>query len=328
MIKMIKRSFFHINTMYPDMQVTLKPTEHKSDRILERSSNVLKGLSVSTIFSLARLHVYMPICFFCAMVGLYIAGSSQSLISLLTIGLANTFALVATFAFNDAEDSPDDMLAQSVRNVIALGDAPKGTGYFIAATAAIISLALSAIAGTIVVLITLAILITSFLYSWRPFRMKAMPFWDTFTHAVVGGLIFLSPAWSSQKGIIWGDHVIPICLIFSLGTVLALLNHELYEYEDDLTANTRTTVVALGKEKAYWIVGCISLLLLSLILYAYRSGVFPIISILSFVIVGSCLMLIPMMLYPGQAISVSKRMVPWAMNVGAFSAITMWYIWG
>lgn len=325
---MIKRSFLQTKAIYPGMQVALKPTQQKSNRILEHSSNVLKGLSVSTIFSLARLHVYMPICFFCAMVGLDITGNSHNLISLLTIGLANTFALVATFAFNDAEDAPDDILAHSVRNVIALGNASKDTGYFIAATAAIISLSLSAIAGTIVVLITLAILITSFLYSWRPFRMKSMPFWDTFTHAVVGGLIFLSPAWSSPKGIVWGNHVIPICLIFSLGTVLALLNHELYEYEDDFKADTRTTVVALGKRKSYRIVGCISLLCVSLIINEYLSGIFPMLSILSFLIVGSCLIVIPVMLYPRQAVSVSKHMIPWAMNVGAFSAIITWYIRG
>jgi putative nucleotidyltransferase with HDIG domain len=111
--------------------------------------------------------------------------------------------------------------------------------------------------------------------------MKAKPFWDAFTHAIVGGLIFLSPAWSAQKGIIWGNHVIPICLIFSLGTVLALLNHELYEYEDDLKASTKTTVVALGKRKSYWIVGCVSLLCVSLIINAYLAGIFPMILILS-----------------------------------------------
>jgi hypothetical protein len=58
------------------------------------------------------------------------------------------------------------------------------------------------------------------------------------------------------------------------------------------------------------------------------SGIFPMISILSFVIVGSCLMLIPIMLYRGQTISVSKRMIPWAMNLGAFSAIITWYVLG
>ncbi len=324
---MIKRSFSHINTMYPDIEVTLKPTQQKSGRILERNSNLLKGLNVSTIFSLARLHVYMPICFLCATVGLDITGNLHNLASFFIIGLANTFALVAIFAFNDAEDAPNDILARSVRNVIALGNVSREAGYLIAAIAAIISLSLSAIAGTIVILITLAILITGFLYSWRPFRMKAKPFWDTFTHAIVGGLILLSPAWSSQKGIIWGNHVISICLIFSLSTVLALLNHELYEYEDDLNANTRTTVVALGKKKSYWIVGCMSFLLVNLVINEFLSGTFPLISILSFVIVGSSLILIPIILYPGQAVSVSKRMIPWAMNVGAFSAIITWYIW-
>ena len=294
----------------------------------KNNTNLLKGLSVYTIFSLARLHVYMPICFLCTMVGLDITGSSQNLISLLTIGFANTFALIATFAFNDAEDAPDDMLAHSVRNVIALGNASKGIGYLIATTAAIISLSLAAIAGTIVVLITLAILTTTFLYSWRPFRMKAKPFWDAFTHAIVGGLIFLSPAWSTQKGIFWENHIIPICLIFSLSMVLALLNHELYEYEDDLKANTRTTVVALGKRKSCWIVGCVFFLLVSLVINEYLSGTFPIISILSFVIVGSCLILIPILLNPGKAASVSKRMIPWAMNIGALSAIVTWYISG
>ena len=158
--------------------------------------------------------------------------------------------------------------------------------------------------------------------------MKAKPFWDAFTHAIVGALIFLSPAWLTQKGIIWENHVIPICLIFSLGTVLALLNHELYEYEDDLNTNTRTTVVALGKRKSYWVVGSISLLLLSLLIHEYWSGVFPIISMLSFIIVASSLIAIPIMLYSEQAVSVSKRMIPWAMILGAFSAIITWYIWG
>lgn len=308
------------------MKVSLDFTQNRNSRILRSNTHLLKGLNISTIFSLARLHVYMPICFFSTMVGLDIADNSHTLVSLLTIGLANTFALVATFAFNDAEDAPDDMLARSTKNIIALGKASKGTGYLVASVAGAIGLLLSIIAGVTVFLIILAMLVTTFLYSWRPFRMKAMPFWDAFTHAIVGGLIFLSSAWSSQEGILWGNHVLPICLIFSLGTVLALLNHELYEYEDDLAASTRTTVVVLGKKKSYWIIGCISFLLVSLIINEYLSGTIPIISILSFVIVGSCLILIPIMLYPGQAISVSKRMIPWAVNTGAVVAALMWYI--
>ncbi len=310
------------------MKVSLGLTKKRNSAILRNKSNLLKGLNISTAFSLARLHVYAPICFLCAMVGLDVTNNSYNIASLLTIGLANAFALIATFAFNDAEDAPDDIQARYSNNVIALGKISKETGYLVAAVAGSISLLISIFAGVIVVFCTLAILVTTFLYSWRSFRVKSKPFWDAFTHAVVGGLIFLSPAWSSNGGIIWGNHIIPICLIFSLGTVLALLNHELYEYEDDLNANTRTTVVALGKRKSYWIVGALSLIILSLIIYEFRSGTFPLMSILSFFMVGSILILIPVILYSRQTASVSKRMIPWAINVGVLAAIITWYIRG
>lgn len=314
--------------MYPYMKTTLKLTRQKSKSIFGSNANLLKGLNLYNILTLARLEVYMPVCFFSAMVGLNITSSSLNVMSLLLIGLANTFALVATFAFNDAEDAPDDILARSTRNVIALGNVSKSTGYLIAATAGIISLALSIIAGAIVFFITLTILATTFLYSWRSFKLKAKPFWDLFTHAIVGGLILLSPAWSSQEGIVWKNHVIPTCLIFSLGTALAVLNHELYGYEDDLKANTRTTVVELGKKRSYWIAGFFFLIIISLIIYEFRSGTFPLLSILSFFVVGTILILIPMMLYPKQAISLSKRMIPWGINIGVLSALITWYIWG
>ncbi len=300
----------------------------KKSNILGVDSNLLNGLNISAIFSLARLHVYAPICFFCAVVGFDVTNNLHNLVSLLTVGMANTLALVATFAFNDAEDAPDDVLAHSTNNIIALGEVSKGAGYFVAGVAGSVSLLISTTAGFVVFLVTLTILVSTFLYSWRPVRLKAKPFWDAFTHAIVGGLIFLSPAWLSYGGIMWRNHIIPICLIFSLGTVLALLNHELFEYEDDLNANTRTTVVVLGKRKSYWIIGFLSVIVLCLIMYEFRSGTFPLLSILSFFIVGGILVLIPIVLNPRRAVTLSKRMIPWAINVGVLSSIITWYFRG
>ncbi len=291
-----------------------------------RNTQLLRGLNISTILSLARLHVYVPICFLSTTVGLDVTNRLHEFSSLLIIGFANTFAMIATFAFNDAEDAPDDMLARSTKNVIALGMVSKGTGYFMAAVAAVISISLAITAGITVCLIILAMFITTFLYSWRRIRMKAMPFWDTFVHAVTGGLIFLSSAWSSQEGIIWGNHVLPICLIFSLGTALALLVHGLYDYEDDKNANVRTTVVVLGKRMSYWIVVGILSLFTGLIINECYSGVFPLISIISFFIVVGTLILLSIMLFPKKAICMSKRMVPWAVNSGAISTIIVWYL--
>ncbi len=63
--------------------------------------------------------------FFSTLVGLHISDSTHSLTALLTIGFANTFVMAATCAFNDAEDVPEDKIAHSTRNIIALVKSPK-----------------------------------------------------------------------------------------------------------------------------------------------------------------------------------------------------------
>ncbi|MBT6226564.1 MAG: UbiA family prenyltransferase, partial [Candidatus Scalindua sp.] len=167
------------------------------------------------------------------------------------------------------------------------------------------------------------LIVIAFLYSWRPVRLKAMPFWDLSTHAIMGGLMFLSSAWS--YGIFWDGHVLSVCLIFSLGICLALLAHQLYDYEDDIAAKITTTVVVLGKRTTYWIKGGIYFLIVCLLAKENLSGFFPFKLIMSFCFVASSVILITIILYPKQAFSVSKRVVPWAVNAGAIAAILMWY---
>ncbi len=320
---MIKRSFLHTKAPYPDMQVTLKPAQHKIDRILKHTIHLPKGLNLYNILILARLEAYMPVCFFSTMVGLNIAGGSHNLSSLLLIGLANMFAMAATCAFNDIEDAPEDMLARSTRNIIALGKASKSTGYIVAVGCGIISLSLAMIAGITVFLIISALIVIAFLYSWKPVRLKAMPYLDLSTHASMGGLMFLSSAWS--YGIFWDGHVLSVCLIFSSGIALALLVHQLYDYKDDIAAKTTTTVVVLGKRTTYWIKGCIYVLIICLLAKENLSGFFPLKLIMSFCFVASSVIIMSIVLYPKQAFSVSKRVVPWAVNAGAVAAIVMWY---
>ena len=320
---MIKRSFLHTKAPYPNMQATLKLAQHKIDWILKHTINLPKGLNPQNILILARLEAYMPVCFLSTMVGLNIAGGSHNLASLFIIGLANMFAMASTCAFNDAEDAPEDKLARSTRNIIALGKASKSTGYIVAVGSGIISLSLAIIAGGTVFLIIATLIVIAFLYSWRPVRLKAMPFWDLSTHAIMGGLMFLSSAWS--YGIFWDGHVFSVSLIFSSGIALALLAHQLYDYEDDIAAKITTTVVVLGKRTTYWIKGCIYFLIVCLLAKENLSGFFPFKLIMSFCFVASSVILITIILYPKQAFSVSKRVVPWAVNAGAVAAILMWY---
>ena len=153
--------------------------------------------------------------------------------------------------------------------------------------------------------------------------MKTMPFWDLSTHAIMGGLMFLSSAWS--YGIFWDGHVFSVSLIFSSGIALALLAHQLYDYEDDIAAKITTTVVVLGKRKIYWIKGCTYFLIVCLLAKENLSGFFPLKLIMSFCFVTSSVILISIILHPKQAFSVSKRVIPWAVNAGAVAAMLMWY---
>ena len=120
--------------------------------------------------------------------------------------------------------------------------------------------------------------------------MKTMPFWDLSTHAIMGGLMFLSSAWS--YGIFWDGHVFSVSLIFSSGIALALLAHQLYDYEDDIAAKITTTVVVLGKRKIYWIKGCTYFLIVCLLAKENLSGFFPLKLIMSFCFVTSSVILI------------------------------------
>jgi 4-hydroxybenzoate polyprenyltransferase len=115
-------------------------------------------------------------------------------------------------------------------------------------------------------------------------------------------------------------------LIFSLGIALALLAHQLYDYEDDIATKITTTVVVLGKRTTYWIKGCLYFLIVCLLAKENLSGFFPFKLILSFVVVACGMVLIAIAIYPKQAFYVSKRMIPWSVNAGAAAAILMWYI--
>ena len=286
----------------------------------------LKGLNIPAILSLARVHAYMPMCFFSTAVGLDVANTPQRLKFLLIIGLANTFALVATFIFNNIVDVSDDMCALSPKNTIALGKVSKETAYLVAAVSCALSIYLSVIAGLTVFVIILSINIIGFLYSWKPVRLKSIPFWDVFSNAVIGGLMFISSGWS--LGILFEYHLLLICLIFFLGTGASLIVHQLFDYQNDIAANVKTTVVVMGKRKSSWILGAILLLMGCLLVNACVSGVFSITLILSFCILAICLILFQTIFFPKQTAHMSGQVVPWAINVGAGVAIFVWYVKG
>ena len=314
-------------------QSNLEWSQNHSKNNKSNSTSFVK-LNIPAILSLARIHAYMPMCFFSTAVGLDVAGADNTnrLMLLFIIGLANTFALAATFIFNNVEDVADDLLALTPKNEIALGNVSKRTGYFLAALACAISISLSIIAGVTVCILILAVVVISFLYSWKPVRLKTKPFWDIFSNAVVGGLMFLSASWSA--GILFRNHVLPIYMIFFLGTGASLIVHQLSDYENDLeankkgNANIKTTVIVLGKMKSYWILGTIFFLMGCLLTIECWSGFFSLTLVLSFCITTVGLILVIIIVISRQRAKTVGSIIPWAINVSAGVAIIVWYVKG
>ena len=72
----------------------------------------------------------LPSVFFCTIVGLNVTECPPDLISLFLIGLASTFAFIATFTFNNIEDAIEDIKSKSLKNAIALDKLTITTEYF------------------------------------------------------------------------------------------------------------------------------------------------------------------------------------------------------
>jgi 4-hydroxybenzoate polyprenyltransferase len=295
------------------------------DRDLVGDKTVLLLHRIRSLFMLTRLHVYMPLCFLCTAVGLEIAGKQASITSLLGIGLANTFAFIFAFTFNDVEDAMEDAYVPVSRNPIVQGVISRRMGYWITAVAFAVSLLLSLSISFIAAATIFLILLITFFYSWRSVRLKSMPFWDIFAHALVALLVFLSSAWSSPDGALWSSHIAIIGLACILGTTSAHLTHQLYEYDNDIVTQIKTTASVLGKQKTAVLVHTVWTALLGLLLYAQRQGALPIQLIIAFWSAAGGLILLAIAIAPQQAAHMVRRVFPWAVDAGAISAIIVWF---
>lgn len=278
------------------------------------------------MISLLRLHVYLPMCFLFTAIGIESSGN-LSIYRLLLVGFTTSFALATAFIFNDVEDATDDSIDVFTRNPVALGLISRQAGYSVAVAACLICLSLSLLLSSISRFTVILILIITFIYSWRPIRLKSRPFWDIAAHILTSALVFLAAAWSSETNIIFYPKIAFLSLIISLGVVVALLTHQLYEYENDLNSGVRTSVVVFGKRKTFITLSVITLFLVCLIITGAIQGYIPILAITLFVITSSGVLAASLLFSePASIRSNSKRVFPWAVSAGAFVAIVSHYL--
>jgi 4-hydroxybenzoate polyprenyltransferase len=282
-------------------------------------------VKIQDIFGLLRLHVYMPLCFLVALISMPTIEGEESICDLILIGLTNSLVLCSAFVFNDAEDAPDDSLAENPRNPVAQGRISKPMAYTIAAISGLIGVVLAISSSFLTGFLAFSILAITFVYSWRHTRLKASLFWDVLSHMIVSALIFLLACSFHQREAI----LIPTWIMvfgFSAGAAVAILTHQLYEYGDDLRAGIVTTTVAIGKRRACFLLVFFVFVLSLTVVFEVISGYLPQMPLLVFIFAVVSLLFTSIVLFPKKAGRVSKQVFPWAVSVGTTIAILMWYI--
>jgi 4-hydroxybenzoate polyprenyltransferase len=165
---------------------------------------------------------------------------------LAAVTLANILAVAYAFMINDIEDAPDDALdpARAARNPITSGKIGIRIGYAACRLVAAVTLILYALGGGWALIIGVATLLLSHLYSWRPVRLKAWPVTDIVSHSLMlSGLLLLAGyfVYHNDPGVVWF-----VAAAVTLVSVYGQLYNQLRDYHMDKAAGLHNTAIILG----------------------------------------------------------------------------------
>ncbi len=170
---------------------------------------------------------------------------------LAVILLANELAVGFAFMINDVEDAADDALDPNKcrRNPVSASLLTPRTAYAASLAVAILSAMLFALLGRGPFLVGAATLAIAFLYSWRPVRLKAIPFVDLISHALMlAGLQFIASY--VTFGAAFGPRFYwPLAMVLAISAYGELYN-ELRDLEGDERAGVTHTASWLGADMA------------------------------------------------------------------------------
>ena len=195
---------------------------------------------VSVFLQFTRLSEYYGSIFFITCLGLFLAEITDPYKILLVI-VANTSAVSFSFMFNDVQDADDDRLdpQKASRNVLTSHLLRYDWAYFLCVVTVAISGGLYYLLGWPTFLFGCLSLVSSFLYSWKPLRIKAMPIVDIIAHSIqLGTTQFLA---ASSLGSVNCSLVILISISIFFMSAIADVNNELRDYDVDRAANLTNT---------------------------------------------------------------------------------------
>ncbi len=206
--------------------------------------------SINGLIRLTRYREYLSFVVVSTSLGA-IAAYGQFSWQLGVVLLANELAVAFAFMINDVEDAADDALdaAKAKRNPVSAGMISYRAAYIASFIVAVLSAALYALLGMGPFVIGTACLLIAFLYSWRPVRLKSIPFVDLVSHALMlAGLQFAAAYFTFSSTL--GPRFFWLFLM-SIGiSAYGELFNELRDLEGDKRAGVTHTASVLGPRAA------------------------------------------------------------------------------
>ena len=239
---------------------------------------ILTADQLRGLIQLTRWKEYVPFVVPLTLVGALMAARPNGILldwRLVAVMLANILVVAYAFMINDIEDAPDDARdpARAARNPISTGRIPASIGYSACRVVAIVTLILYALGGGWVLIIGIATLLLSHLYSWRPVRLKAWPVTDILSHSLMlSGLLLLAGyfTYHDSPGIVWF-----VAAAVTLASVYGQLYNQLRDYDMDKAAKLNNTAIILGEANTRRVMYLTIGLAICSLLAAIVQGVFP-----------------------------------------------------
>lgn len=226
---------------------------------------------------LTRFKEYLAFVIVTTLLGATAANDGSFGWKLIGVLFANWLAVAFAFMINDVEDAEDDALTphKCRRNPVAARDLSPFTARLMSFGVAAGSALVYSTLGKTTFLLGMITLLISFLYSWKPVRLKNIAFVDFLTHGfMLSGLQFLTGyfTFDSAPFIHW---IFPFLFVFCISCYGELFN-EMRDLDGDLRAGLKHTTAVLGARVTTWLMGAMMVLaVISGVVTAFVIRLFP-----------------------------------------------------
>lgn len=286
---------------------------------------------IKGLIRLTRWKEYVPFVIPLTILGALLAARPNNILldwRLVVVTAANILAVAYAFMINDIEDAPDDARDpdRAARNPITMGEIGIRFGYAACRAVAAVTLLLYALGGFWALIIGIATLLLSHLYSWRPVRLKAWPITDIVSHSLMlSGLLLLAGyfTYHHEPGIVWF-----VAAAVTLISVYGQLYNQLRDYDMDKAAGLYNTAIILGENNTRIAMYAAVALAVVCFLAAIVQGAFPLwLGIVVLIAVPISSVLSPKTdMRGGKAVDVSGGLQIQSLMVANLT-VAVWLVW-